>query len=353
MTAAGSRPAGDLEPVRLAARTSPLARAQVELVGAALQARGVPWTFVPVTTVGDVDRRELTQIGGTGVFVTAVRQALVEGRADVAVHSLKDLPTAPEPRLALAAVPERADVADVLVGRTLDQLRDGDRIGTGSPRRADQLRDWAERHGLAISVLPIRGNVDTRLQHVRDGRMHAVMLAAAGLVRLGHLDPQALEPDGTLRVHSGRGPAGKRSAADAADGDLVAERLGFDVVLPAPGQGALGLECRADADSRIYAVLTRLDHGVTRAEVLAERTFLRVLEAGCTAPVGARATIDPSHPGGSDLTVTAVVGTTWTGSDPHRRSPAAPLLRLTGRGSSDQPDVVGEQLARTALADLS
>ena len=344
MTAGGSWPAKDLEPIRLAARTSALARAQVDLVGAALLAQGLPWTFVPVTTVGDVDQRELTQIGGTGVFVTGVRRAVVEGWADVAVHSLKDLPTAPEPALALAAVPERADVADVLVGRTLDQLRDGDRIGTGSPRRADQLRDWASRHGLEISVLPIRGNVNTRLQHVRDGRMHAVMLAAAGLARLGHLDPQALEPDGTLRVRWG---------ADSDEDGLVAERLGFDVVLPAPGQGALGLECRSNADSRIYAVLTRLDHGVTRAEVLAERTFLRVLEAGCTAPVGARATIDSSHPDGFDLTVTAVVGTTWTGSDPHRRSPAAPLLRLSGRGSSDQPDEVGAQLARTALTDLS
>lgn len=339
----GGSPAGP-EPVRIAARTSPLARAQVELVGAQLTALGVPWTFVGITTVGDVDQRDLTQIGGTGVFVTGVRQALLDGRADVAVHSLKDLPTAPVPELSLVAVPERADVADVLVGRTLESLRDGDRIGTGSPRRADQLRDWAARHGRELDVRSIRGNVDGRLQQVRDGRVDAVVLAAAGLARLGHLDPATTGADGTLRVGGSSGREG---------GGLPGQRLGPDVVLPAPGQGALGLECRWDADSRIYAVLTRLDHGVTRAEVLAERTFLRVLEAGCTAPVGARATIvsGPSH--GPDLTVTAVVGTTWTGSGPHRRPTAAPLLRLSGRGSADQPEEVGAALARTALAELS
>ena len=127
------------EPIRLGARTSPLARAQVALVGAALTAHGVPWTFVGVTTRGDVDGRPLTEIGGTGVFVGAVRDALRAGTIDVAVHSLKDLPTMPADDLEVVAIPEREDTRDVLIGRRLADLTDGVRVGTGSPRRAMQL----------------------------------------------------------------------------------------------------------------------------------------------------------------------------------------------------------------------
>ena len=176
-----------MTPLRLGARTSPLARAQVELVGAALSARGVPWTFVGVTTRGDVDRRHLAEIGGTGVFVGAVRDALRAGSIDVAVHSLKDLPTGTEVDLEVTAVPTREDTRDVLIGRRLADLGDGVRIGTGSPRRAMQLHDWAARSGIALEVVPIRGNVDTRIGLAAHGDLDAVVLAAAGLRRLGYL----------------------------------------------------------------------------------------------------------------------------------------------------------------------
>ena len=131
--------------------------------GAALAAHGVPWTFVGVTTRGDVDRRQLAEIGGTGLFVGAVRDALRAGTIDVAVHSLKDLPTMRPIDLEVIAMPEREDTRDVLIGRRLADLSDGVRIGTGSPRRAMQLHDWAARAGIALEVVPIRGNVDTRI----------------------------------------------------------------------------------------------------------------------------------------------------------------------------------------------
>ena len=174
-------------PIRLGARTSPLARAQVELVRAALAARGVDAVFVGITTQGDTDRRQLTEIGGAGVFAGAVRDALRAGTIDVGVHSLKDLPTAPDDDLEVVAIPEREDTRDVLVGRRLDDLRDGDRVGTGAPRRAIQLADWAESVGRDVSAVPIRGNVDTRIELARRGEVAAVILAAAGLRRLGYL----------------------------------------------------------------------------------------------------------------------------------------------------------------------
>ncbi len=185
-----------IEPIRLGARTSPLARAQVALVSAALAERGVPSTFVGVTTRGDVDGRPLTEIGGTGVFVGAVRDALRAGSIDVAVHSLKDLPTALADDLEVVAIPEREDTRDVLIGCRLADLRDGVRIGTGSPRRAMQLADWAARAGIALEVLPVRGNVDTRIARVSSGELDAVVLAAAGLRRLERLAdmPQVSTP---------------------------------------------------------------------------------------------------------------------------------------------------------------
>ena len=143
--------------IRIGARTSPLARAQADQVAGWLQARGWRTEFVGITTTGDVDQRALTQIGGTGVFVGAVREALYDRRIDVAVHSLKDLPTAPAAELEVAANPAREDTRDVLVGRTLDTLRDGDRIGTGSPRRALQLAELAQRLGIELEIVEIRG----------------------------------------------------------------------------------------------------------------------------------------------------------------------------------------------------
>ena len=216
-----------MNPIRIGARTSPLARAQADQVAGWLQARGWRTEFVGITTTGDVDQRALTQIGGTGVFVGAVREALYDRRIDVAVHSLKDLPTAPAPELVVAANPAREDTRDVLVGRTLDTLRDGDRIGTGSPRRALQLAELAQRLGIELEIVEIRGNVDTRIDHAAQGRVAAVVLAAAGLRRLDRLPPEsAQKSDDSITAVKG----------------LAAHILSVDDMIPAPGQGALALE---------------------------------------------------------------------------------------------------------------
>ncbi len=215
--------------------------------------------LVEVITQGDTSTASLTTIGGTGVFASALRAALENGEVDLAVHSLKDLPTAPVPALALAAVPEREDPRDALVaagGATLATLPRGARVGTGSPRRAAQL--LAARPDL--QVVDVRGNVPRRLEMVTSGDLDAIVLARAGLVRLG------LE-------------------------DQITEVLDPEVLLPAPGQGALAVECRAD-DAVTAAACAGLDHALTRAEVTAERALLAALEAGCTSPVGALARAD-------------------------------------------------------------
>ena len=205
------------------------------------------------------------------MFVTALREALLEGRVDVAVHSLKDLPTAPAPGIALAAVPVREDPRDVVVARdglTLGELPAGSRVGTGSPRRAAQLHAL----GLGLEVVDIRGNVDTRLGKVVSGEYDAVVLARAGLARLGRLDE-------------------------------VTEVLDPLQMLPAPGQGALAVECRADDD--LVAALAVLDDPASRAAVTAERAVLATLEGGCAAPIGALADVAEGDDG-DELWVRAV-----------------------------------------------
>ena len=201
-------------PLRLGTRGSALALAQSGHVAEAITAAtGRPVELVRVVTKGDTDRGAIAQIGGTGVFVTALREALAAGEVDLAVHSYKDLPTAPAVGLTIAAVPPREDPRDVVVARdglTLGELPTGSRVGTGSPRRTAQLRGL----GLGLEVEPIRGNVDTRIGYVRDGELDAVVLARAGLARLGRLDE-------------------------------VTEVVDPLQVLPAPAQGALAVECRA------------------------------------------------------------------------------------------------------------
>ena len=244
--------------LRIATRRSPLALAQSGRVADALrEALDVEVELVPVVSQGDRSTRPLTEFGGVGVFVAAVRDAVLEGRADLAVHSLKDIPTAPHPGLTLAAVPERADARDALVSRglSLAELRVGARVGTGSPRRAAQLR----AHRPDLDIVPVRGNVDTRLRFVEESELDAVVLAAAGLARLDRL-------------------------AEAT------ELLAADVVMPAPGQGALAVEARQD-DPAALAAAASLDDPLTRAAVTAERSLLARLEAGCSAPVGALATV--------------------------------------------------------------
>ncbi len=245
------------QPLRLGSRRSPMAIAQSRQVADMITERtGRQVEIVGVTTLGDVSRAQLTQIGGTGVFVSALREALVGGEVDLAVHSLKDLPTGPAAGVVLAAVPPRDDPRDALVARDGAKLADlppGARIGTGSPRRAAQLL------GLRgdLRCVPIRGNANTRLGQVSDGELDGVVLAYAGLARIGyaHTATQVFEPD---------------------------------EMLPAPGQGALAVECR-DADAELAALLEAVTDQASLAAVTAERSLLEALEAGCSAPVGAYA----------------------------------------------------------------
>jgi hydroxymethylbilane synthase len=317
-----------IEPIRLGARRSPLARAQVALVSAALAARGVPSTFVGVTTRGDVDGRPLSEIGGTGVFVGAVRDALRSGSIDVAVHSLKDLPTAPADDLELVAIPEREDTRDVLIGCRLADLRDGVRIGTGSPRRAMQLLDWGAQAGIDVQVVPIRGNVDTRIARVRSGEVDAVVLAAAGLRRLGHIT------DTSVTVSS-----------------LPMEILDHQMMLPAPGQGALALEISRSLSIERRAAVAALDDPTARAESLAERGFLAALEAGCTAPVGIHVVVKSVRGTSLDLTLTAVIGRTLLSnlSEPPKTDP---VLRFEASGTSREPWDFGVYQAGQVLSAL-
>ena len=293
-------------PLRLGTRGSALALAQSGHVAEVVSARlGRPVELVRVQTEGDVNAAAIAQIGGTGVFVTALREALLAGTVDLAVHSYKDLPTAPADGLVVAAVPPREDPRDVLVARdglTLGELPAGARIGTGSPRRTAQLLGL----GLGLDVVPIRGNVDTRIGKVRSGELDAVVLARAGLARLGRLG----------------------------DATEVIDPL---TVLPAPAQGALAIECRVD-DPELVAELAGLDHGDTRTAVVAERSLLAALEAGCTAPVGALAQVAEGDDG-LEIYLRGLVAAV-DGSD---------AVRLSATGPTSEAAEVGRRLAAELL----
>ncbi|HYN66565.1 MAG TPA: hydroxymethylbilane synthase [Ornithinibacter sp.] len=282
-------------------RRSALARAQSSRVADAIaELTGRPVELVEVMTEGDRNRAPLTSFGGVGVFVTALREALLAGDVDLAVHSLKDLPTSPALGLEVAAIPRREDPRDCLVARdglTLGGLPAGSRVGTGSPRRAAQLRAL----GLGLEVVPVRGNVDTRLQLVADGVVDAVVLARAGLLRLGRADDATEVIDPTQ-------------------------------MLPAPGQGALAVECRADRPDLIDA-LVPLDDVATRAAVSAERSLLAALEAGCSAPVGALADVAEDGFSEPELYLRAVVAAV-DGSSSVRLSTTGSLLDARALGFS-------------------
>jgi len=293
--------------IRLGTRRSALATTQSGWVADRLRELGHAVEMVEITTFGDTSTASLSSIGGTGVFVTALRTALLSGEIDVAVHSLKDLPVAPEPGLRIAAIPVREDARDALVARdglTLGELPAGSVVGTGSPRRAAQLAAL----GLGLHVMDIRGNVDTRISLVHNGSCDAVLLARAGLARLGRLDE-------------------------------VTESLDPLQMLPAPGQGALAVECREDRHDLVDA-LAPLDHADTRAAVTAERALLAALEAGCTAPIGALAEVaEGEH--GSELFLRA-----FAGSEDARIE-----LRRSSTGPLDEPERLGRDLAAVLLAD--
>ena len=288
---------GLMTAIRLATRGSALALAQSNWVAHRISATtGTPVELVTVRTQGDASPDPLAQIGGTGVFVSAVRDAVLNGEADLAVHSMKDLPTAPATGLVLAAVPLREDARDVLVGADgIHQLPTGASVGTGSPRRAAYLR----RARADLEVVPIRGNVDTRLGMVASGQLEAVVLAAAGLARLGRLD---------ANMH----------------------RLEPAVMLPAPGQGALAIECRSGAPMAQLMALQELDHGPSRAAVVAERAVLAGLEAGCSAPVGAHATVAD---GTVELTAAVLAGD------------GSAAITTTMTAAQDQAAALGEALS--------
>jgi hydroxymethylbilane synthase len=286
--------------LRLGTRASELARTQSQSVADAISAAtGTLVELVPIVTEGDRSDAAIAQLGGTGVFVTALREALLAGAVDLAVHSYKDLPTAPEPRLTIAAVPAREDPRDALVARdglTLGELPPGSRVGTGAPRRVAQLRAL----GLGLDVVPIRGNVDTRLGRVSPGDLDAVVLARAGLSRLDRLA-------------------------------AITETLDPLQVLPAPAQGALAVECRT-SDARTRELLGRLEDGAARACVLAERSTLATLEAGCSAPVAAYAEVaEGDH--GPELFLRASV-TAIDGSDAVRGSITGALPEAVALGRS-------------------
>lgn len=264
---------------RVGTRGSALATTQSGMAARTLSELGsMDHDIVLIKTEGDVNMAPLTQIGGTGVFVAALRQALLEDRCDIAVHSLKDLPAAPHPGLVVGAYSVREDVRDALCAadqHTLETLPQGATVGTGSPRRAAQLKIARED----LNIVGIRGNVDTRLGRVRregreviagkQGDLDAVVLAASGLIRLGREE-------------------------------FVTQYLDPSVMLPAPGQGALAIESRTHANSTtpeewLATMLAQYDHLPTRLAVVAERSVLRTLAAGCSAPIGGYATYDSDN----------------------------------------------------------
>ena len=295
--------------IRIGTRRSRLAMTQTGYVADLLRdALGRDVELVEVTTEGDVSGAPLATFGGVGVFVGALRDALLRGRVDLAVHSLKDLPTTPHDQITVAAVPVREDPRDVVVARdglTLGELPHGARIGTGSPRRAAQLRAL----GLGFDVVAIRGNVDTRIRKVADGDVDAVVLARAGIARLGRLDE-------------------------------VTEVLDPLQMLPAPGQGALAVECRSADGDLAAEVRSAIDDPRTRAAVSAERAVLAALEAGCSAPVGALAEVAEGDDG-EELWLRAVA----------LSEDGAVAVRRSATGSPKAADRVGRELAEEMLAD--
>ena len=257
-----------MSPLRIATRKSPLALWQAEYVAKRLNAAGIESVLVPLVSGGDTDMRPIDGTRQVGLFTKRIQQALLENEADIAVHSLKDLPTEQDPRLLLAAVPERETVLDSLVSKNslrLDELPNNACVGTGSQRRAAQLRNRRPD----LQVMPIRGNVQTRLGKLDDGEFDAIMLAEAGILR--------------LEMH-----------------ELPRTQFPIEQMLPAPGQGALGIEVRSDDPAR--DTVSILDHVPTRAAVTAERELLAALHGGCLAPIAAYA-----HVSGHRMQLTAAV----------------------------------------------
>jgi hydroxymethylbilane synthase len=282
--------------------------AQSRTVAEALTAAtGESVELVEIVTDGDRSSKPVVQLG-VGVFVSALREALHAKEIDVAVHSYKDLPTAPADGLVIAAVPQRADPRDALVSRDglrLTELGPGTRVGTGSPRRISQLLALGQQ----LECVPVRGNVDTRLRRVAEGDLDAVVVAAAGLARLGRLDE-------------------------------ATELLDPMLMLPAPAQGALAVECRA-TDTGLVELFGSLDDDLTRARVIAERALLAALEAGCSAPVAALADVSETEDGAWEIYLRGAVLSLDGGN----------VVKLSGTGTLTDAAGVGTRLAAELLAE--
>ena len=288
--------------LRLGTRASLLAQWQANWVTAQLRQRGLEIELVQITTSGDQQQAAAGPIAGTGIFTKEIQRELLEGRIDLAVHSLKDLPTESVPGLALAAVPPRAPVADALVSDRFDSLEllpPGAVVGTGSLRRRAQLLN--HRHDLEMR--DIRGNVDTRLRKLREGHYEAIVLAQAGLDRLG------------LARH-------------------ITQVLPLGLMLPAVGQGALGIEARAD-DAAAREALACLDHPPTHAAVKAERAMLAVLHGGCMAPIAAWGRIEDEQ-----LVLTGRV----------LNPVGTRKLEATQTGTAEEAEALGRSVANVLLA---
>jgi hydroxymethylbilane synthase len=290
--------------LRIATRKSPLALWQAEHVATLLRGAhaGLEVELKPMSTQGDrIQDRSLAAIGGKGLFIKELEVALAEGRADIAVHSMKDVPAEMPQGFLIAAFLARADPRDALLcrrGSTLADLPAGAKLGTSSLRRSAQI--LAARPD--ISIEPLRGNVDTRLSRLENGALDAIVLACAGLIRLG------LE-------------------------SRITTRLGAGTMLPAVGQGAIGIECRSE-DTRTRALVAALDHAATRTALAAERTFARTLGGSCQSPIAALARIEADR-----LTLQGLV------AEPD----GSRLLRDSVSGSCTQAEELGEELARRLL----
>jgi len=288
--------------IRIGTRGSRLALAQAEAVAAMLERVGATTETTVIRTAGDAGVEPLSE-SPTGVFVTEIEQALLSHAVDLAVHSMKDLPTETRAGLTVAAVPERVDPRDALVaqaGACLSALPSGSIVATSSPRRAAQIR--AARPDLGI--VGVRGNVDTRLRKLQEGQFEALVLAHAGLLRLG--------------LQS-----------------VVSEVLSPDICLPAPGQGALALQVREES-SRIRDLVARLDHAASRLAVAAERSFLAQLGAGCALPAGALGSVE-----GGRLRLHAMV------ADPS----GSRVMRREVTGEAQDADALGRSVADEMLRD--
>ena len=289
--------------LRIGTRGSLLAKWQAEFVRKQLfQAAGVEAEIVIIKTAGDkMHQSSLSQIGGKGIFIKELEDALLDNAVDIAVHSVKDVPTEMQPGLSFPAICRRDDVRDCVVsgnGAALANLRKGARVGTGSLRRQAQLRHLRAD----LDIRDLRGNVDTRLRKVESGEYDALVLAKAGLDRLG-------------------------------SAHRISEVLSPDICMPAVGQGAIGVECRA-GDTHTSEILEKLNHDETRAAIIAERTLLSAMQGGCQVPLGAWARMERN-----ELVLEACVCSV-DGSQYLRQRATAP---------PDQPRALGEQMARLLI----